>query len=152
MRVILDAGAATREAASQELFASLDVLSPNESETEALTGRSIRTLSETYAAADLLREMGARQVVLKLGGRGALWLADGIEQHVPAFPIEPVDTTAAGDAFTAALTVSLASGREMPEALHYANAAGALACLTLGAQPSMPTAAAVQEFLAREES
>ena len=134
------------------MFSCLDVISPNESETETLTGLSIRTLGEAFAAAHALREMGARQVVLKLGSRGAFWLADGVEQHFPAFPIDPVDTTAAGDAFTAALTVSLASGQEMPRALRYATAAGALACLTLGAQPAMPTAAQIEEFLASEEA
>jgi len=148
VRVVLDAGAATRDAADSHLFASLDVLSPNEAETEVLTGLSVRTLEEARLAARALWEMGAAQVVLKLGSRGALWFRAGVERHVPAFSIDPVDTTAAGDAFTAGLAVALASGEGMDECLRRASAAGALACLTLGAQPSMPTRAQVDVFLA----
>jgi ribokinase len=96
-----------------------------------------------------LRELGARDVVVKLGERGAYWAGPAGEGLSPGFTITPVDTTAAGDAFTASLAVSLASGAEMPQALKRANAAGALACLKLGAQPSMPTAAEVDDFLSR---
>jgi ribokinase len=146
---VLDAGAATPEAAALGLPALVDVVSPNEPEAEALTDVSIRSLSDASAAAQALREMGAREVVIKLGRAGAWWAGPKGEAHFPAFPIEPVDTTAAGDAFTACLTVSLAEGRPMAEALRRANAAGALACLKLGAQPSMPTAAEVEAFLSR---
>ena len=144
---VLDAGAATPAAAEMGLPGLVDVISPNETEAETLTGVKIHGLPEARRAAEALREMGAREVVLKLGEQGAYWMGTAGEGHFPAFPVEPVDTTAAGDAFTGCLSVALAGGAAMHEAIARANAAGALACLTLGAQPSMPTAEAVDAFL-----
>jgi len=146
---VLDAGAATLEAASSGLIGLADVVSPNEAEAEALTGIAVHDLGSAKRAATRLRELGGRDVVMKLGALGAYWLGKGGEGEFPAFPITPVDTTAAGDAFTASLAVSLAGGLPIPEAVRRANAAGALACLTLGAQPSMPTAAEIDAFLAQ---
>jgi ribokinase len=142
---LLDAGAATPAAA--ELVGLVDILSPNEHEAETLSGIAVREAGGAAAAAARLREMGSREVVIKLGAAGAYWSGGGGDGHVPGFEIEAVDTTAAGDAFTACLAVSIASGLPMPEAVRRANAAGALACLKLGAQPSMPTLAELEEFL-----
>ncbi len=147
VRSVLDAGAAEQDAVEMGLPGLVDVLSPNESEAEVLTGRPVTDVESAAGAARRLREMGARDVVVKLGDQGSYWLGEAGEQHVPAFPIEPIDTTAAGDAFTGCLAVSLVEGAPMPHAIRRANAAGALACLCLGAQPSMPTAEAVAEFL-----
>ena len=144
---VLDAGPATAAAADIGLPSLVDVISPNETEAEALTGVAVRTLADAKRAAERLRKMGACDVVLKLGDDGAYWIGEQGERHIAGFAIEPIDTTAAGDAFTACLSVSLAEGVEMPEAIHRANAAGALACLKLGAQPSMPTADALEGFL-----
>ncbi len=148
---VLDAGPATAEAVEAGLPGLIDIISPNESEAGILTGMPVQGLSDAADAARRLRELGARDVVLKLGTEGAYWSGADGETHLPGFPIEPVDTTAAGDAFTACLAVGLASGADMSEAIRAANAAGALACLTLGAQPSMPTRDAVERFL-REHS
>jgi ribokinase len=148
---ILDAGAATRAAFEAGLPALVDVISPNETEATALTGIEVRDRADVGRAAVALRQAGARDVVMKLGKEGAHWLGEAGEEHFPGFSIEPVDTTAAGDAFTACLAVSLADGMAMPEAIRRANAAGALACLKLGAQPSMPTAHEVAGFLASRD-
>jgi ribokinase len=148
VRCVLDAGAATPEAAEMGLPALVDVISPNEAETEALTGMVVRNTAEARVAAERLRAMGAKEVVLKLGEQGAYWMGPEGEGQFPAFAVEPVDTTAAGDAFTGCLAVGLAEGRPMAEAIARANAVGALACLVLGAQPSMPTAEAMEQFLA----
>jgi len=151
VRCLLDAGAATTEVVDLGLPALVSILSPNESEAEALTGIRVDDLEGARRAARRLREMGAKEVVLKLGAQGSYWLGDEGEAHVPAFPITPVDTTAAGDAFTGCLAVELARGRPLPEAMERANAAGALACLRLGAQPSLPGGAEVEAFLAEAE-
>lgn len=144
---VLDAGAATPAAAEMGLPGLVDVLSPNEPETEALTGIAVRNLETAREAAQALREMGAHEVILKLGRDGAWWSGPEGEAHFPAFPVDPVDTTAAGDAFTGCLAVGLAEGQGLREAIVRSNAAGALACLTLGAQPSMPTAEQLEAFL-----
>ncbi len=144
---VLDAGPVTPAVIQAGFPALVDVISPNENEAEALTGIRVGGMNETRAAAHHLREAGGRDVVLKLGERGAYWSGQDGEAHFPAFPIQPVDTTAAGDAFTACLAVCLAGGLPMPGAIRRANAAGALACLKVGAQPSMPTSEELDAFL-----
>ncbi len=126
-----------------------DILSPNQTEAEQLTGIPVDSWMTAEAAAIALHQMGANAVVLKLGSLGALVHEPGQPAvRIPAFEIDPVDTTAAGDAFTAALAVAWAGGSSLPEAARFACAAGACAAMTLGAQPAMPTRAAVEEMLA----
>ncbi|MBN1344151.1 MAG: ribokinase [Phycisphaerae bacterium] len=123
-----------------------DILSPNESEAEMLLG-SPGLSHDSEATARALAAKGAREVVLKLSGRGAGVLADGKFELIPGRPVDVVDSTAAGDAFTAALAVARARHRPLVEATRFANAAGALACTKFGAQPSMPTAKEVSALL-----
>lgn len=144
---VLDAGAATQEAVAAELPRYVEVISPNESEAGTLTGVEVVDLPSAAKAAHVLRRMGAINVVMKLGRAGAYWAGESGEMHLPGFPVDPVDTTAAGDAFTACLAVGLAEGYALDDAIRRANAAGALACLKLGAQPSMPTREEVEQFL-----
>ena len=140
---VLDAGAAQQVPTA--ILEKADIVSPNETETEAMTGIVVDSIECAGLAARKLREMGARHVVVKLGANGSLYEGDE-SLHTPAFPADVVDTVAAGDAFTAALAVWW---RRAPrrEVLLRANAAGALATTVAGAQPSMPTAAAVEAFL-----
>ena len=93
-----------------------------------------------------------RALVLKLGEKGCLVAREGDVTHFPAFSVSPVDTTAAGDAFTAALAVELARGESFDRAARFANAAGALSTLKLGAQPSMPDRSDVLHFLEQKGS
>ncbi len=144
---VLDAGPATDTAMREGIPGLFDVVSPNESETEALTGIRVDSLDDASRAAARLRELGAREVIVKLGAQGAYWQGPDGDQHVPGFEIDPVDTTAAGDAFTACLAIGLAEGLPVPECIRRANATGALACLKLGAQPSMPTQQELDDFL-----
>ncbi|MCX5673513.1 MAG: ribokinase [Planctomycetota bacterium] len=143
---ILDAGPprASADAAVWEC----DVLSPNEAEAAALLGRPPGQDTPEAMARELAAR-GPKAVVIKAGSQGAVVAQGRRLVRVPAFKIRPVDTTAAGDAFTAALALEFVKGTDLVEAARVANAAGALACLRLGAQPSMPTAAEVTEFLAR---
>jgi len=149
VRVVLDAGPARK--LPVEIVALADVISPNETETQALTGIAVDGLAAARRAAQALLDQGPGAVVLKLGAQGCLVRTAEQEEHLPALPITPVDTTAAGDAFTAALTVALCEGRDLVSAARFANCAGALAATVFGAQPSMPTRPALEAF-ARERS
>ncbi|MFQ5343323.1 MAG: ribokinase, partial [Anaerolineae bacterium] len=128
-----------------DLLAGVDYLIPNESEAVLLTNNDP---SRPEQAAQALREAGVRSVVVTLGEQGALLVDDAGSRTVRGFPVQVVDTTAAGDAFVGAFAVALAEGKPALEAVRRANAAGALATTVLGAQPSLPTRAAVDEFLA----
>lgn len=121
---------------SAEIVGLCDVLIPNEHEVEILGGLSA------------LFDLGAKAVVVTLGGRGAkLCTPDGGELHVPAFPVTPVDTTGAGDAFCGAFAASLASGATMPDALRFAAAGGALATTRPGAVPSIARRAEIEALV-----
>ena len=144
--VILDAGPPVK--LSLEKLRGVTVLSPNESETEALTGIRPDGLESASRAAALLKEStGAREVVLKLGDRGALYRDDGHWDILEAHRVDVVDTTAAGDSFTAALAIEYTREAGIKEATRRAMAAGALAVTRLGAQPSLPTAEEVDGLL-----
>jgi len=88
-------------------------------------------------------------VVLKLGSDGSMLVTAKKSKHFPAHKVAAVDPTAAGDAFTAALTVELAAGQDFEHAIRFANCAGALAASKLGAQPSLPRRAEVEALVAQ---
>lgn len=146
--VVLDAGPAQSDI-PPELVEVVDIVSPNETELHAMTGLEVTGPEEAEAAAGALLEAGWSAVVVKLGEKGALWMDHGRTVHQKTFPVQVIDTTAAGDAFTAALAVARAEGQSVDEALGFACAAGALACTAAGAQPGMPRREAVHRLLAR---
>ena len=133
----------------EELLGLATFLTPNRSELETLSGKAVRDVSDAELAAAVLLEKGAQNVVTTLGEAGALYLGAGSRRHVQAFPVNPVDTTAAGDAFNAAFAVALARGVSLADALVFANAAGALATTVAGAQPSLPALEAVEKLVGR---
>jgi ribokinase len=125
-----------------------DIVTPNAGEAERLTGEPIGAhAKEAKAVAAALIQAGCRRVVLKLGPDGAVAFDGSAFTQVDGHKVTAVDTTAAGDAFTAALAVARARGESLGEAIRYANAAGAIACTRFGAQPSMPTARELGELL-----
>lgn len=128
------------------------VLTPNETETEILTGMPASTPEEAEKAARSLLARGVENVVLTLGDKGALLVREDQKQAVPARKVNVVDTTAAGDAFNGALAVAIARGDGWSDALAFANAVAALAVTKFGAQPSMPTKAEVETFIAQESA
>jgi ribokinase len=148
VRVILNPAPA--RALPAELLALVDVLIPNESEASILTGRPADQQPDPEAAARVLLQIGAGTVILTLGSRGALLAERDGTQRFPAFDVEPVDTTAAGDAFVGGLAVALTEGRSLSESVRWGSAAGALATTKLGAQPSLPSRRAVERLLAGE--
>lgn len=142
---ILDAGPARR--VPPEILAKASLVTPNETETEALTGIHVASLESARSAAVQLHNRGVAHVVIKLGEKGSLYLGDR-EIVTPGFHVPVVDTTGAGDAFTAALAVFW-NRDDLEETLKFANAAGALATTVAGAQPSMPRRVSVETFLSK---
>lgn len=149
---VLDAG--PPRGCPPEILRLADIVSPNETELEALTGERVHGRASAGEAARNLIERGAKTVVVKLGSDGAMLLRQGEKtaRHFPAYPVKAVDPTAAGDAFTATLTVEIARGAPIEDAIAFANAAGALAVTRLGAQPSLPTRQETEAFLAERRA
>lgn len=145
--VILNPAPAPSQPLPEEWFGLVDVWTPNEREAEGLTGIPVTDLESAEKAAKALLAKGAKAVVLTLGANGSLAATRDFVRHFPAFPVKAVDMTAAGDAFAAALTLRLTEGAPLDEAIIFANAAGALACTKVGAQPSMPMREELEEFL-----
>jgi ribokinase len=144
IETILDTAPAPASPVPAGLFQA-DIVTPNETEAAALTGLPVDADSRKVACT--LQAQGCQTIVLKLGQRGSHVFAENGDWPVPGFAVKPVDTTAAGDAFTAALAVARAAGQSPAEAARFANAAGALACTKLGAQPSMPTQSQVYDLM-----
>lgn len=132
-----------------------DYITPNETEAEFFTGILQKDYSENEWIKRVTEEyhkLGAKNVILTLGEKGCVYAGRDSRFRVPAFPVEAVDSTAAGDSFNAAFCVSLASGMELREALAYANAAGALTASKHGSLPSLPDREEVTEFIKRRKT
>ena len=137
---------------SDAMIGLVDCLTPNAVEVEVLTGLAVKGPDTAARAAQSLLARGAKKVVVTLGSQGVLFCDGTSALHFPAFPIDAVDTTGAGDAFNGALAAGLAAGGTWEEALPLANAAAALACTKHGAQSSFPLRAEVEAFMRRLKS
>lgn len=128
------------------LMSMVDILVVNETEIEKITGMSIESDGEA-AVLDSILAMGAQTVILTLGRNGCLVKNHLLSQHVAAFQVDAVDTTAAGDTFCGALVAQLSRGNDLIEALKFAAASSAVCVMRMGAQPSIPTEEEVMKFL-----
>lgn len=129
------------------LLERISILTPNETEAELLTGIKVTDAAAAAKACSKLRSRGVGIVILTLGERGA-FLADANGRRlVPGFKVKTVDSTAAGDIFNGALSVALAEGKAVFDAVRFANAAAALSVTRLGAQPSAPSRADIEKFI-----
>jgi ribokinase len=133
-----------------ELFQMVDVLTPNETEAQILTGIEVTDEDSACVAARKLLACGVKTVVLTMGAKGFLLADNKNTKFVAAIKVDAVDTTAAGDAFTGALAVGLAQGQALREAALWANHVAALSVMTMGAQSSMPSAEQVDRFINRK--
>ncbi len=151
-KVFLDAGPATPDFPLEQL-GHLEVLSPNETETRILTGITPNSSANCLrACVELMNRVPCKYIVLKLGDRGC-YVYDGTHCHhlAPIDVGEPVDTTAAGDAFTAALAVRyMSNGGNILDACEFANAVGGYVVTKPGAFPSLPTLSELKEFLNKD--
>jgi ribokinase len=125
---------------------SVDVLTPNQTEANVLSGRSADAVGDPEAVAHDLIRSGVRQVVMTLGERGALIVTNASATHVPAPRMQAVDTTGAGDAFNAGLATALAFGDDLESAVRFAVITGALAVTREGVIPSLPRREEVLTF------
>lgn len=146
VRTILDPAPVPKQFCDE--LCEVDIISPNVVEAELLTGNKANDERVDKIIASQLIARGAKNAVLKLGSRGSLVVCG--DQHfyrIAPYKVAVQDTTAAGDAFTAALGVAVARGEGLRQAAQFANAAGALACTKFGAQSAMPTAYEVKMLM-----
>lgn len=146
--VILDAGGMDAPL-PQDLLKFVDILSPNESELSRLTGMPTESFEQISHAVTRCYEMGVKQVLVKLGAKGSALFVEGeepIKQPIVSAP-KVLDTTGAGDTFTAAFAVALVEGKSKKDCLRFAAAAASLCVQVKGAIPSMPDRESVLDLL-----
>ena len=131
----------------REILELVDVLIPNEHELALMTGVPVHSVVDVSLAVPKLLQLGAKKVIVTMGGHGAVLFEDGHEALIPACRVQAVDTTAAGDCFVGALAVALCEGRSLLPAAEFASAAAALSVTREGAQPSLPHREEVVQFL-----
>jgi len=131
----------------EELLRLTDLCVPNETELAQLTGQTAELLDQATAAARALLLCGPRHVIVTLGARGALVVAEGSAEVFPAFSVTALDTSGAGDAFIGSLAVFLVEGSPLAEAVRRASAVAALSVTRLGTQTALPTRAQLDAFL-----
>jgi ribokinase len=129
-----------------DLIALVDILVVNETEIETICGHQIAVQGEE-GVIDILLEAGAKTVILTLGKKGCVVKNANFSQHVAAFEVNTVDSTAAGDTFCGALVAQLSKKVEIVEAIKFATAAAAICVTRIGAQPSIPKEKEIKEFL-----
>ncbi len=132
---------------SEDLYAMIDLITPNETELRLLSGKK-----EIREGAAWMIDRGVKCVIVTLGIEGSFGMTKDQEMSVPAYPVQAVDSTAAGDAFNAAVIVALSEGNNLEDSMKFANAAGALTTTVMGAQRSLPSRAELNQFLKQQAS
>ncbi len=133
------------------ILAKVHLLTPNQNEARVLTSIATDSLEGAAAAGKALLSRGVQTVIVTLGAQGALVVKPDGTQHLPGTCVQALDTSGAGDAFTAGLAVALAEGEALEEATRFANLVGALSTTKRGAMPSMPKRSEVEAFARHQE-
>lgn len=144
-KVILNPAPA--QALPYELLSLLDMITPNETEAEILTGVKVIDESSAQQAAQVFHQKGIEKVLITLGSKGVFVSENGVGQIVAGFRVKAVDTTAAGDTFNGALVTAMLEDKPLNEAILFAHASAAISVTRKGAQPSIPTRQEALEFL-----
>lgn len=122
----------------------IDYIKPNETELEILVGRKLNTQHEVEQAAKEMINKGVKHVIVTLGADGCLLISDESTQLFPANKVKAIDTTAAGDSFTAAFALALSEGKTQEEAILFGQKVSSIVVTRKGAQTSIPTRDEVQ--------
>ncbi|SNZ20199.1 ribokinase [Cohaesibacter gelatinilyticus] len=145
--VVLDPAPAPKVGLSEDILGHIDIITPNETETEILTGIRPRNREEAAQAARLLRERGVSIAIIKLGAKGVYFQSSHEEAFVEPFKVSSIDSVAAGDCFNGGLAFALDEGMPLVEAVTFASACGALSTTKKGASASAPTREEVETLL-----
>lgn len=130
----------------EEILKYVDIITPNETELEILTGVKTDSLENVEKAGKLLLQRGIKEIVVTLGEKGCMWINSNIVKHYPAYMVKAIDTTGAGDSFNGALAVSIDNGGDMETSILYAMKVGAMTVTKEGAQTSLPLKEEVENF------
>lgn len=132
---------------SDELLSKIDLITPNEVEAETLTGIPVTDEENASKAADWFFAKGVKEVLITLGGRGVYVATKEKRGIIPAFKVDAIDTTGAGDAFNGGLVTALAEDKDIWESVLFASALAALSVQKIGTTPAMPTREEIDAFL-----
>ena len=145
--IILNPAPAPLHPLPDELLARIDILTPNETEASILSGVKVVNMDDAKRAARVLKAKGIGNVIITMGSKGALVLTDSTEYIIDPIKVKVVDTTGAGDAFNGGLATALAEGRDIVQAVAFANATGALSVTKVGTAPAMPCRNEIEQLL-----
>jgi ribokinase len=132
---------------SRELLEMTDIIKPNETEAEILTGIKVTDTKTAEKAAQKLLKCGVKTVIITMGAKGCYVVNNEIKEFFPAQKVKAVDSTAAGDAFVGGLAFCMAQGKSILEAVLFAGNVAALSVTKMGAQSSMPSMKEVEKFI-----
>ena len=136
--VILNPAPAPTEPLPLSILKNIDLITPNETEAELISGIPVVDEPSAIAAAKRMAELGVKKIIITMGSKGAMLYEDGQAELIPSIRVKAVDTTAAGDCFNGALTIAISEGRSLKDAVLFANRAAAISVTRPGAQVSMP--------------
>ena len=136
---------------NNNLMGNVDIITPNETEAEMLTGIALNNEKNLKSACEDLHKQGVKTIIITLGSRGTFLSDSDYSQLIPTYKVDPIDTTGAGDIFNGALARKLSDNIDIIEAIKFANAAAAISVTKLGAQASAPKKSEIDAFLSKTD-